>query len=341
MTDLAKTAADAWDCLPDAKLELQNSGENATFRCAAGPRGKPVLIRVHGHAYNSIDEVRSELALLHHLVTLALPVPTPVRAGRGDWALEVEHPDAADVPPPFDRRVVSVLDWIDGEPARRVLSRSPDRRERYHRQAGSLMARVHGALRPFEPPAGFTRRTWDRRALLQTTAFAGDMATLWRLIPAKLVGPLREQMAWAGGQVDAAFADEPPQLLHGRPHLANMIQQPDCSLAAIDFDDVGYGPRLYDIAACVATPEEVTDETVAAYHADVRAVAAGYAEVADPPHPLPDLTNERWRGLAAARELSMVLWVASRAAVRRDWRPYVETHSAKALAFVQRLRGSE
>ena len=101
LTDLARAAADTWGCQSDAKLELQNSGENATFRCSAGPRGRPVLIRVHGHAYNSIDEVRSELCLLDYLATRNLPVPTPVATHWGEWAVYVEHPDAADVPPPF------------------------------------------------------------------------------------------------------------------------------------------------------------------------------------------------------------------------------------------------
>ncbi|MEL7239660.1 MAG: phosphotransferase, partial [Planctomycetota bacterium] len=251
---MARSAASRYG-LDESELALIFHGENATFRTRL-PGGPTMLLRLHGDHYNTAEQIRSELDVLAYLADAGLPVQRPLRPDGITPPIFVESPAGSDV---FPGRWASVLTWIHGDSVRDHCKRTGEDLGYYYQLCGALMARLHEALEAFQPPSGFDRRTWNRRALLETTAFAGTMDELWRLIPAEHRTTLREQIDWAGTQVDAAVASEPMRLIHGDLHLSNIIVTADGSIGAIDFDDAGFGPRLYDVAASVKTPDDASD----------------------------------------------------------------------------------
>ena len=337
---MAERALDHWNIAAN-RVELQRHGGNATFRVDTleDAPADTLLLRLHGDGYQSPAQVRSELQLLDHLAASGCAVPRPMRGLAVDQPALIASP-AGHVPSPdqFPDRLATLLSWTHGEVASGVLDLSSAEVVPVYRQIGRLMAELHAATATFALPADFDRRAWTRQTLLETTAFADDIEDLWAIIPAQDRKRLRDHVAWAGPILDDICAAEPMRLLHADLHLSNIVLQPDGEIAAIDFDDCGFGPRLFDFAASVWAPDEVTDDAMRRFDESVRAVAEGYAEVAEPPAPLPDTSGEHWRAMVATRKVMVTLFLASRALRREDYVPIVHTFAGSAAELIDRLR---
>jgi Ser/Thr protein kinase RdoA (MazF antagonist) len=120
----------------------------------------------------------------------------------------------------------------------------------WHRELGRLIARLHAATDTLDPPPEFERPRWDSAGLLGETPFWGrfwdhpalghDEATLLR----HTRDFLRERLA-----------DHSAQGSYGLIHadvLRENVFVSDGGLSLIDFDDSGFGFRLYDLGTVLS-----------------------------------------------------------------------------------------
>lgn len=239
---------------------LVKNRENAVY-AAVLPRG-PAALRLHRRGYQSAAAIRSELIWAEGLAEAGLPVPRPVRSLNGDLVEELPN-----------GRLASAVEWVAGLPlgaAGRPLDGGPEDQTRMFHRIGALMADIHAATDTLTLPEGFIRPVWDANGLL---------------------GP---DPLWGRFWANPALSETESALLHtarevAAAHLATLTPGADCGLIhadlmrenilidggtirLIDFDDSGFGFRLYDLGTLML---QNLDEPA---YADLLAAATeGYA----------------------------------------------------------------
>lgn len=303
-------------------FRLLNHGENATFRVRGrgGGGGGDRVLRIHRPSYHSTEEIRSELAWMRALSSEmggALPNPVPAR----DGALLVE----VDSPRLPERRVCSLVTWLQGR------HRLKATHEADFRGVGELMARLHRHALKWAPPHWFRRPTWDWKGLLQEGGNWGKMkGRLIQLFSAEDQPVVREALALIRDSL-GSLSRRPGShtLIHADLHFGNILFRGDEAMA-LDFDDCGQGPLVYD-AAVVLTPF-VGSRHFPAYR---DALLDGYTEIRL--FPRKDLLH--LPEMVLARRLTMAIWLSVQSELnprfRCDLRPYLE----KAAGLCRRILG--
>lgn len=250
--------------LPAGRLRFVDHGENTTFRhqSAAGR----FLVRVHrpqrhGRHVDPIAAIESEIAWLEAIRTdTDLQVPRVLRSRTG--AVTVQGRAAGET------RTCSVLHWLDG----RIQE---DSRHPVHlHRLGTAMATLHNQADRWQPPPGFVRIDWNHEAFFGDEMVYGGVpaAQCWALFPHRL----RARFEVLAERIRPVLADcADVGLIHADLHLGNVVLA-GSSVKLIDFDDCGFGARLYDLAVAVW---EMRDEP--AYLACRDALLAGYRSVRD------------------------------------------------------------
>lgn len=196
--------------------------------------GRKFALRLHRPGYRTLNQLRSELGWMAMLAARGLKVPTPEPDPEGNLIARI------------DGVLTSVLHWV---PGRRTgtTGEGPDVADRpgTFRALGAAMASMHEAADAWTAPPGFTRPAWDREGLL------GE-APLWgRFWEAHFLGDA--DRAYLSAFRDRAEADLTglTDLDHGLIHadlLGENVLVGDAGLYVIDFDDGGWGYRLFDVA---------------------------------------------------------------------------------------------
>jgi Ser/Thr protein kinase RdoA (MazF antagonist) len=274
------------------RLSFIAHGENTTFRVDTGDAR--FLLRVHrpnrhGPGVDSRAAVASELAWLAALqAETDLSVPTPIRAGTGQWTTVAGG------------RVCSLLGWQNG----RMQAANP--RPVHFRRLGGILARLHDHAARWAPPSGFVRMRWDWETFFGNTMEYGGVsaAGCWDLLPATVRAQfaavarrMRTVMTHLGAEPDA-FG-----LIHADLHLENALFDGH-SVRLIDFDDCGFGYWLYDMAVPLWEYRGRED-----YDAILGALLDGYRDRRE----LPDLTH--LDDFIATRDVAFGLWFAGMAQV--------------------------
>ncbi len=223
MTEALITAARLHWSLGDAPITLIAARENHVFRVDLPQR--TAALRLHRRGYRSEAELKSELLWMDMLSQKGIAVPAPIAASDGSHLLS------------HDGTMIDMLTWING----RTLSEVEATDEVYF-DLGRLMAQMHALADTWTPPAGFERPAWD---------IAGDAPT-W--------GKFWENAALSDAQ-QAIFT----QFRTKAENALTQLQMPDIGLIhadlvpdnvmveggtlfPIDFDDGGFGHRLFDVA---------------------------------------------------------------------------------------------
>ncbi len=216
--------------------------ENAVFAVTHGEVGRAAL-RLHRRGYQSEDAIRSELWWLDALADAGLPVPRPVRTGDGALLARLS-----------DGRIASMLTWVDGTPVGEAGVPLPGDGEalmRLHASIGHAVAELHVATDRLHLPPTFQRPRWDTEGLL------GD-APLWgrfwehaaaRPEETRLLEDARRAAIAQLADYAATGADQ--GLIHADVLRENVLMQ-DHRAALIDFDDSGFGFRLYDLGTALS-----------------------------------------------------------------------------------------
>ncbi|WP_374395413.1 phosphotransferase enzyme family protein [Tabrizicola sp.] len=301
MTPL-ETAARAWGA---RVLRTLRDRENHVCECAL-PSGDRAALRLHRAGYQSPAAIRSELWWCAELARAGLPVPAALPALDGQFLVSLP-----------DGRQASVIAWIEGEAlgeAAKPFTRPlPEVLDAYH-SLGQLLARVHQTTDRLTLPEGFTRPRWDLEGLVGDQPHWGRF---WehpaatpdqRAILIRARDALRERLTGEIGLIHADVLRE-NVLVNGR------------SVSLIDFDDSGFGFRLYDLGTALV-------QTV--YHPEQpqlrAALMAGYGTTDEP----------MVKAFTLARTLASVGWTMPR--LQPD-DPIHKSHLARAVMVAGQVLG--
>ncbi len=220
--------------------QLIRKRENAVYDVML-PSGRAAL-RLHRAGYQSAAAIRSELWWCQALAAAGVPVSRPVPTGDGQLLVALST-----------GRLASAVGWVDGVPLGEAgvpLAGSIAAQVGHHRALGRLIARLHTASDALVPPRDFVRTRWDSDGLLGETPFWGrfwDHPALQPDDAALLRGArdfLRERLQDHAGS--GSFG-----LIHADVLRENVFVGPS-GLSLIDFDDSGFGFRLYDLGTVLS-----------------------------------------------------------------------------------------
>lgn len=300
----AEAAARHWGGRVVRPLRLR---ENEVYEVAL-PSGRAAL-RLHRPGYQSAAAIRSELWWCAELAARGLPVPAALPGADGGHL--------ADLP---DGRVASVVAWVDGDPLGEAgvpLPGAAADQAALHHALGRLLAQVHAATDQLVLPDWFTRPRWDHVGLVGEAPFWGrfwDHPLLTRA-EADLLQQARLWLSARLGQGGLATG-----LVHADVLRENVLVN-GRALSLIDFDDSGFGFRLYDLGTVLSQNlyEPAYDQIRAA-------LCEGYG--------LADVAQVD--AFTLARTLASVGWAAPR--LPRE-SPVHASHIARAVMFARRCLG--
>ena len=296
---ILQTARQHW-ALGSATIALVAARENQVYR-VENEAGLITALRLHRQGYRTEQEIHAELQWMDMLAGHGMPVPKPVNATNGSPVTII------------DGVIVDMLTWVEGTPLSKVTITT----KHYH-QLGRLLANMHQLAD--QCSISLARPTWD---------LLGEQPTwdrFWenpQLIATqrKLFERFRQQAT------DELAALHQPDigLIHADLVPDNVLVNGD-QLHPIDFDDGGYGYRLFDLATVTIRTGRMSDGAALA-----DAAIAGYCteRTAD---------VDRLPLFEALRACTYVGWNISRmgeaGGVERNWRFVAEAEKA-----VSRVRG--
>lgn len=214
------------------RITLAAARENLVYRVEAA---ETYALRLHRVGYRSKEELRHELAWIGALAEAGLPVPRAVGLPSGGYVAAVEG------------QLVSVVTWVDGAPLGPPGEMDGvSERPAFCHRLGATMAALHQACDLWVPPAGFVRPAWDRAGLL------GD-APLWGRFweHPDLGAGERDLLLAARAKADAMLAQAESTLDYGLIHadlVGQNVMWDGETPGLIDFDDGGYGFRVFELA---------------------------------------------------------------------------------------------
>ncbi|MBL0373251.1 phosphotransferase [Rhizobium sp. KVB221] len=244
LDDLKARARKALACwaLSEQEPKLLKYRENAVFRVEL-PNGEGAALRLHRPGYHSEAALRSELLWMDDLRNNGLDVPRPIPAADGSLLVALDR---------SNEQYADLIGWVDGQQigeSGKLLEHTADELARIYRLVGASMAEMHNISDRWSPPASFTRSAWDRQGLLGESPLWGrfwdcpGLSTEDRTLLAGLRIELQQRM-------DALSADLDYGLIHADLVRENVLVNGD-RVALIDFDDSGYGYRLFEIATAL------------------------------------------------------------------------------------------
>jgi len=219
--------------------------ENAVFRILLAT-GEPAALRLHRPGYHDDRVLASELAWMSALKTAGLAVPAPVPTP--DGRMIVLLPASADI----DAKHADIVSWMSGSPIGQSgvsLSHDIGQIEAIFHALGAAMARMHTAADGWTPPATFHRPSWDSDGLVGEAPLWGRFWDCPGLLEDE-----RVQLTALRQTLLRRIGDLPGSLDYGLIH-ADLVRENvlvnGSDVELIDFDDAGYGWRLFDIATAL------------------------------------------------------------------------------------------
>jgi len=292
LTQRAIAALAHWD-LPEQVPELIKYRENAVFKVEL-TWGDPAALRLHRPAYHSQAALASELAFMAYLRDRGLAVPQPIPAANG--ALLVAFGDG-----PYH---ADLIGWIDGEPLGETgvpLVQEGRDLQAIFRSIGRELALLHGAADAFRQPVGFERPARDADRLLGEAPFWGRF---WDC--AVLSAEDQTYLTALRATLTARLAAIAPGLDYGLIH-ADIVRENifvrKGTVAFIDFDDCGFGFRLFDLATAL-----LRNRREPSYPALRQALLEGYAAV----RPQAEVDFVHLPLFLLLRALTYIGWAAAR-----------------------------
>jgi len=295
----ALEALDHWSVQADETV-LMKYRENAVFRITLDD-GQYAALRLHRPGYHDEMSLRSELHLMAALRLGELNVPTPVPTS--DRQSLVRLPANRQ----FSEQHADVVSWIDGTPLGQSgtpLAQSAEKQAEIFSRVGSSMAIMHNLADAWAPPERFRRPAWDVEGLVGEKPLWGrfwDCLGLSQGDAAALTA-LRGQLRQALAKVQENGLDY--GLIHADLVRENIfLTDNDRDVAFIDFDDAGYGFRLFDLATAL-----LKNRNEAAYPEIEKALISGYRSQ----RTLSDATLEFLPLFMVLRSLTYIGWLAER-----------------------------
>jgi Ser/Thr protein kinase RdoA (MazF antagonist) len=313
MTDpLAATATEALLAWGGGRLTALTLRENAVYRAELAD-GCRAALRLHRPGYQTDAAIEAELWWCGALADAGFPAPRPIPTLSGRL-----HTRAGD-------RRASLVTWCPGLPvgaAGTPLAGTPAEQSRLFTAIGALIADLHGTTDALTLPAGFTRPRWDAEGLLGEAPLWGRFWTSPALSDPESA-LLRQARSQALADL-ATFAAEAGDfgLIHADVLRENLLRDGP-GLWLVDFDDSGFGFRLYDLGTALS---QSLEEPQLPRLAD--ALLTAYART----RPLPADAARRLTLFTLLRTLASCGWIASRA---RPGDPRLGFYAQRALGMAR------
>ncbi|SEV88726.1 Ser/Thr protein kinase RdoA involved in Cpx stress response, MazF antagonist [Aliiroseovarius sediminilitoris] len=260
-----KQALAAWDA---KDIRMIKNRENVVHEVRID--GRPAALRLHRPGYQSKASIQSELDWMAGLASAGMRVPAPIPMRSGDTVADLGA-----------GQIATVVSWVDGAPIGEggvpLPGTEVDQVALYH-CVGRELATLHNLTDAMILPQGFSRHRWDIPGLLGDNPFWGRFWESPALTEGERALILRAR-AVAHDMV-TAFAEDGADfgLIHADALRENIFVK-DGELTLIDFDDAGFGFRIYDLAVMMTQNE---DEPAADAIRD--AAIAGYRTLRSFPH---------------------------------------------------------
>lgn len=236
----AKTAvAEAIFEFPGWKIvQLLNVSENIIFE-AEKDSGERAVLRIHRPNYQTNASITSELQWMAFLTEQGIKTPEPIKTKTGKYIASTSN-----------KLQATMIKWIDGE-SLQTLHENPSTTSKeiddIYLRLGEQIAEIHNATDAFEIAKGFERHSWDTDGLLGehplwgrfwenpvlTRAETTFLLELKSLLKSRLNRYLEEGADF--GLIHADVISENVLVANGKPTI-------------IDYDDSGFGFRMYDLA---------------------------------------------------------------------------------------------
>lgn len=230
ISETARKALTFWG-KEDAEITLVAQRENIVFRI--DHNGSRYALRLHRPGYQSVGMILSELAWVEQLGDAGMTVPRPWPTLDGRLLQET------------DGYQVDLLSWLGGQPlgttgaALDLIDRAGT-----FRMIGRLMAQMHQISDQWSRPKTFERQPWDIDGLLGETPLWGRF---WENPGLSSVDKANVQRARNRLQSELEGCDLDFGLIHADMVRENIMLD-GTNLGLIDFDDSGFGFRLFDVA---------------------------------------------------------------------------------------------
>ncbi|KAA3648346.1 MAG: LysM peptidoglycan-binding domain-containing protein [Chloroflexi bacterium] len=324
LEDLARVA------LEDYPLEVTNITPlqyqlNASFQVEGKPtdiedgESQRFFLRISAPDYQSQDNIRSEMVYLKYIRDNSdLKVPNPLATHIGELMTTAE---SLQVPEP---RNVIMLRWQEGGalPEDELGSTELEK-------VGAFMAKLHNLAEAFEEPDYFVRKRWDVDGLMgENLDVSVDRAhanlTAEQLVTINAALKRVEQAAHVLGESRDTFG-----LIHADLHQKNYIFE-NGVVRAIDFDTLGWGYYVYDIAVTFSR---------LLHRKDLGTLREAFLRGYRGERSLPPIHEQQIVPLVAARLVTTTLWLAGHAedTIFKDVAPKQIDHQVQHLrAFLQR-----
>jgi Ser/Thr protein kinase RdoA (MazF antagonist) len=302
----------AWG-LADAPVRLISHRENRVYAVDL-PGGGRAVLRLHRAGYHATAALKSELAFMQALAAAGLEVPAPLPAADGRLLVEA------------DGVACSLLSWVEGAPILRAGDPLPADAAARYRALGIALGRLHAFADAWELPPDFRRPAWDAAGLVGEAPLWGRFWENRALTQAE-----RALLMAARDRARHWLAEYGPGFDYGLIH-ADAVRENVLirggSAALIDFDDFGFGFRLFDLATALHPLDDA-----AGYPAIRAALLAGYRGV----RPLSAAAEAALPVFLMLRGLTYVGWIVTRmdmpgAAARQ--RRAIDTACARAAAWL-------
>jgi Ser/Thr protein kinase RdoA (MazF antagonist) len=240
--EIALKACENWDGIISAP-QLFMHRENSVFKVQT-TQG-PAALRVHRHGYHSKEAIQSEMQWMAHLASQGVMVPQPLVNRQQQLLSEASHGGKV--------YIVDLLTWLDGAQLGNSTDPLPFSKTELQQiffNLGKTMARLHDVSDAWEIPQGFKRHAWDRDGFVGEKAFWGNFWDVGDIgeNDRQLLHLAREK---AGAELKAlrgAGADY--GLIHADFVRQNILVV-GTNVRVIDFDDSGFGFRMYDFATAL------------------------------------------------------------------------------------------
>lgn len=241
LAERARSAAKAWGGTI-APLRLIGARENAVFE-AHLEGGAHAALRLHRPGYQSIAAIEAELHWTEALARQGFPCPRPIRTRNRAWVAELS-----------DGQVASAVTWIDAAPigaGEEAFAGTLNEQVEIYRQLGALTRQLHDRTDQIDT-TGFDRPHWDLPGLLGETPHWGKFWNNPALDPeeAKMLQSARNNAAQQLHEID----DLSTGLIHADLLQENVLHNAQ-GLHIIDFDDSGFGYRLFDLGVALVQHE--------------------------------------------------------------------------------------
>lgn len=227
--------------LDDCTCDLIAERENRVYRVKR-PNGSLVAMRIHRKNLRSSAEIRSELQMMRAVHAKGQIVPAPLPTETGDLLAIVGGEQ------------IDVLTWVNG---RSFLDLPSQSRVEFFKQLGEVAADFHNNIDAWTPPSNFSRPSWDRQGLIGNNPLWGVFWDNPSLSPSD-----KEIILRARANIETRLQTMEENLDYGLIH-ADMVREnilfEGNNIGLIDFDDSGFGFRLFEIATILQAQLEEPD----------------------------------------------------------------------------------